>query len=269
MSPISPSAISSETDPPALPRPAANILAVASGKGGVGKTFFSVTLTHAIARIGKRALLFDGDLGTANIDIHLGLMPTRDLGGVMAGRLTLAQARVPFDAGGFDIIAGRSGSGGLASLSPARLAGLGADISALASDYDRVILDLGAGLDRTVRHLAGLAAVRLVVVTGEPTSLTDAYAFIKTTIIDDPHASLRIVVNQARSHAEGERTYNTLLKACESFLKLSPALAGVVRKDRKVGDTIRAQTPLLLKFPNADAAQDIVQIAQDLVLKKG
>src|ERR1700757_878509 len=89
------------------------IVAVASGKGGVGKTFLSITLSHAMARRAQRVLLFDGDLGLANIDIQLGLMPKYDLGSVIAGKLSLNQAAMKYDAGDFDVIAGRSGSGSL------------------------------------------------------------------------------------------------------------------------------------------------------------
>jgi flagellar biosynthesis protein FlhG len=252
-------------DEKAAPAPSPkNVIAVASGKGGVGKTFLSITLSHAIALHGHRTLLFDGDLGLANVDVQLGLMPNRDLGGVIAGRLTLNQAKTAFPVGGFDIIAGRSGAGSLAALAPSRLAVLGGDLAELARTYDFVVMDLGAGVDRMVRQLASAAGTRLVVVTAEPTSLTDAYAFIKVTITDDPTADLRIVVNQAKSQAEGERTYNTLLKACKSFLRFAPPLAGIVRRDRKVIESIRTQTPLLTRFPNAEAAADIDAIAVKL-----
>ena len=101
-------------------------------------------------------------------------------------------------------------------------------------------------------------------ITSEPTSLTDAYAFIKVTMGDDPKADLRVVVNQAKSTMEGERTYMTLLKACENFLRFSPPLAGVVRRDRKVVECIRTQTPLLSRFPSTEAAEDIRAIAARL-----
>jgi hypothetical protein len=93
-----------------------NVVAVASGKGGVGKTWFSITLAHALARAGHRTLLFDGDLGLANIDVQLGVAPYRDLGAVIAGKATMAQVVERYEDGGFDVVAGRSGSGNLASL---------------------------------------------------------------------------------------------------------------------------------------------------------
>jgi flagellar biosynthesis protein FlhG len=267
MSTPSPSPLAVET--PVAATRARNVVAVASGKGGVGKTFFAITLTHALAVRGLRALLFDGDLGLANVDVQLGLMPNRDLGGVIAGRLTLSQAKTPFAPGNFDVIAGRSGTGSLAALAPSRLALLGSDLAELARSYDQVIMDLGAGVDRMVRQLASHAGRRLVVITSEPTSLTDAYAFIKVTMGDDPKADLRVVVNQAKSIADGERTYSTLLKACENFLRFSPPLAGVIRRDRKVVECIRTQTPLFNRFPTTEAAEDIRAIAVRLTSPSG
>jgi flagellar biosynthesis protein FlhG len=242
-----------------------NIIAVASGKGGVGKTWFAITLAHALARLGRRTLLFDGDLGLANVDIQLGLMPKHDLGAVLAGRLTLNQAALPFEEGGFDIIAGRSGSGSLANIPPSRLQLLTDDLNLLAAAYDHVILDLGAGVERTVRQMAQNVGTCLVVTTDEPTSLTDAYAFIKVTHMERPGTNLRVVVNMANSAREGERTYNTLLKACEGFLKISPPLAGVVRRDNRVREAIRAQTSLLIRSPNSEAAADVEAIAKKLM----
>ena len=247
-----------------LPK-ADNLIAVASGKGGVGKTWFSVTLCHALSRMQQKVMLFDADLGLANVDIQLGLMPQRDLGGVLSGRLTLAQAKVRYDDGGFDIIAGRSGSGNLAQLPSNRLAGLGTELVRLCAAYDGVIMDLGAGLDRTVRMLAGRAGTCLVVTTPEPTSLTDAYAFIKVVLGADSGADIRVIVNAAESRSEGLRTYETLRKACEGFLRMTPPLAGIVRRDRKVAEAIRNQIPLMTRSPGSDAATDVERIADELM----
>lgn len=241
-----------------------NIIAVASGKGGVGKTWFSITLCQALARSGKKVLLFDADLGLANVDIQIGLMPQRDLSGVIAGRLSLAQSKVRYEDGGFDIIAGRSGAGNLAQLPQARLNSLGSDLVKLSQTYDHVVMDLGAGLDRTVRLLAMRAGQTLVVTTPEPTALTDAYAFIKVVMGADPKIDLRIVVNTADTRGEGQKTYETLRKACQNFLNVSPPLAGVIRRDRKVLEAIRQQTPLLTRSPGADAAEDVERIVRAL-----
>ncbi len=242
-----------------------NIFAIASGKGGVGKTWFSITLAHALTIAGRKSLLFDGDLGLANLDIQLGLMPKYDLGAVISGRMTLGQAVTAFGEGGFDVIAGRSGSGSLANLAASRVQMLCDDLAQLAGAYDAVVLDLGAGVDRTVRQLAHSSATCLVLATDEPTSLTDAYAFIKMIHAERPGGDIRIIVNVANSTKEGEKTYRTLLKACEGFLKISPPLLGIVRRDAKVREAIRSQKSLLTRYPNSEAALDVEAIARRLL----
>ncbi len=242
-----------------------NIIAVASGKGGVGKTWLSITLAHALARVGQRTLLFDGDLGLANVDVQLGVTPRRDLGSVIAGQVTMAQAVSRYDDGGFDILAGRSGSGSLASLPTGRLTSLRTDLHGLAQNYDWVVLDLGAGIERAVRILVGHSRTCLVVATDEPTSITDAYAFIKVTAMEHLADDIRIVVNMASGTRDGERTYGTLRKACREFLKIEPPLAGIVRRDDHVKDSIRRQTSLLTRHPNTEAALDVEAIAKQFV----
>ena len=243
-----------------------NITAIASGKGGVGKTWLSITLAHALARAEAKTLLFDGDLGLANLDIQLGLMPEQDLGSVIGGKLTLNQAVLNHDAYGFDIIAGLSGSGGLVNITANRLKMLGDDLKVLAAGYDQVLIDLGAGVEQTVQNLKSSAGQVIVVVTDEPTSLTDAYAFIKVTQTEIPGMGFQVVANIVNSMREGERTYNTLLKACEAFLKISPPLLGIIRRDAKVPEAIRSQTSILTRSPNSEAACDVEKIAKKLLI---
>jgi len=247
---------------PASPMLGRNIVTVASGKGGVGKTWFSVTLAHALARAGRHVLLFDGDLGLANVDLQLGLAPKGDLDSIIAQRIEIEDAVTHYKLGGFDIVAGRSGSGALAALPASHLVGLRDSLIALAGGYDTAIVDLAAGVEQSVRILSGAAAIRLVVTTDEPTALTDAYAFIKLTTQRSNAAATRIIVNMAASENEGRHTYATLSKACQSFLGITPALAGVVRRDRHVRETIRSQSPLLTRYPNCDAATDVETIAR-------
>jgi flagellar biosynthesis protein FlhG len=241
------------------------MIAVASGKGGVGKTWFAITLSHAFAKAGRKTLLFDGDLGLANVDIQLGLMPKHDLGAVVSGRMPLNQATTTYEEGGFDIVAGRSGSGNLAKVSAKSLNTLAEELILLSQAYDQVILDLGAGVERTVRNLTNSVDTILVITTDEPTAMTDAYAFIKISHMERPNLDIRVVINLANSIREGERTYNTILKACQGFLKFSPPLAGVIRRDNKVRESIRKQTSILVRYPNTEAANDVESIVKKLL----
>ena len=244
-----------------------NLIAIASGKGGVGKTWLSVTLSHLFARSGRSVLLFDGDIGLANVDVQLGITPQRDLGGVLSGRHTLKEAITHYAEGGFDIIAGRSGSASLATMPLEKLKIIADALCAMQNDYDFVIIDLGAGIEQHVQYLASIASRCLVVLTDEPTSLTDAYAFIKIAQSSKPAPEIGIVVNQAATQKEGDLTYNAINKACQNFLGISLPLMGVVRRDNKVKDSIRSQKSLLIKAPHSTAASDAALISIKMMQK--
>ena len=244
------------------------IYIMASGKGGVGKTWLSITLVHTLAQQGKKILLFDGDLGLANIDIQLGLTPSRDLGNVLAQQCSLKDAIMPHPSGQFDIIAGRSGCGSLSTLSPHRLNLLREEIKSLAQDYDMIFIDLGAGIGGTVRALSAIATEFIVVTTEEPTALTDAYAFIKLMSQTLPQAPLQVLINQAETTSTATQAYEIIKKVCERFLKITPAYLGSVRRDVRVRESIQSQTLILARHPNAPAGQDVQAIAQELAKKK-
>jgi flagellar biosynthesis protein FlhG len=243
-------------------------IAIASGKGGVGKTWLAITLSHALIRAGRKVLLFDADLGLANVDVQLGLAPVVDLGSVLSGRTDVGGAITRHKATGLDVLAGRSGSGALSDLPAETLELLLIRLRAELAMYDVVVLDLGAGVDRIVRRFALWCDRLLVVATDEPTSLTDAYAVLKLHTQNQPDGNVQIVVNQAQSAAAGQQTYATLRRACVAFLRREPPLAGVIRQDPKVRDAIRRQTSLLLRHPNCSAAQDVEALARTCLISR-
>ncbi len=245
--------------------PPGTLLAIASGKGGVGKTWFAITLAHALAARGRRILLVDADFGLANIDIQLGLMPEHDLATVLAGSIALADAVMRHEVG-FDIIPGRSGAQSLATLPVGVLEAVLASLRTLASGYDLVLLDLGSGLAPALRHLAARVDALLLVITEEPTSLTDGYAVLKLHAQDCSRPiPLHVVVNQATSPASGQRIFATIAQACRRYLATAPDLLGIIRRDDRVRDAIRRQTPLLRRHPATIAAQDIEAIAATIL----
>ncbi|MBL9012318.1 MAG: P-loop NTPase [Alphaproteobacteria bacterium] len=242
----------------------ASLIAVASGKGGVGKTFLAISLAQAFARQGQRTLLVDGDVGLANVDVQLGLQPRGDLLAVVSGAMDMAAAIAPCPAGGFDVLAGRSGSGALRGLGAREAALIAEGLGLVRAKYDRTVVDLAAGLDDMVLETAARCGRTLVVLTDEPTSLTDAYALIKVLSQRPAAPLMAIAVNAAADAAEGRRTYAALQNATQRFLGFAPPLAGVVRRDSHVREAIRSQTPFLTRYPASGAAADIAALAAAL-----
>lgn len=242
-----------------------NMVAVASSKSGVGKTWFSITLAQALSIHKQKVLLFDGDLGLANIGAQLGLSVELGLDDVISGNKSLNQIIHSYDRGHFDIIVGKDGTAGLMSMPIGRLQILGEDLSSISSNYDKLILDIGSGIVESSRILSGMAKTILVLCTDEPSSITEAYAFIRTISEQYPKSKIRVVVNQANSEREGYRTYDLLQKACNSFLKKTPELLGIIRRDTRVRDSIRNQSTIINRYPTSEAATDVMNIVGRLL----
>lgn len=254
-----------------------NLVVVASGKGGVGKTWFSITLAQAMAGYGNRVLLVDGDLGLANVDVQLAMSPVHDLASVVAGKISLTEAISTFSGGassaniintspqratlGFDVLAGRSGSGALDTLSRKQIETLCNDLIRTAILYDHLIVDLAAGMNSHMLPLFSRIGKALIVVTDDPTSITDAYAMIKFLATTYPDLDIRIVVNMADNRAQAEKTFGAVHRACEHFLQFTPKMAGYIIRDKHVTQSIRAQAPLLARYPQSEAAQQVQRIA--------
>lgn len=246
-------------------KPMGRITAVASGKGGVGKTFVSVSIARALAERGDRILLVDGDLGLANVDIQLGVQPDLNLGHVMNGEATLAEAVVRIaggaaNPGGFDLLPGSNGVAALANLAPRDVQRIAAGIQALSFSYDRVIVDLAAGIGHGVLKLAAEADEILLVALDEPSSLTDAYAFVKLLRGRRPKARIGVVANRVKNRAEAARVHTSFARACGTWLGFEPGNAGYIQEDSLVKAAMRAQALLSRHAPHAKALGDIAAV---------
>lgn len=247
-----------------------NSILITSGKGGVGKTWFSINLAHALGKHRKRVLLFDGDLGLANVDVQLDLQPEWDIGSVLKRKCTFEDAILNYKPTKnfqtpVDIISGRTYDGVFTSVSKAGILSLKNSLTVIAPKYDHMIMDLSAGLDQIIQEFSTFAQQCLVVVTDEPTSLSDAFAFIKVSNQRNPDLPLYIIVNKAESDVQGNDTYSRLVQACKHFLKTTPPLVGIIHRDRCVPDSILQKTPTLASHPTSRAAQDIESIALELI----
>jgi len=245
------------------------LTAIGSGKGGTGKTLAATALASALAQQGERVLLCDADLGLSNSTVHLGLESGGDLVGFLADRLTLDQAAVSVLAGdrnGFDLLAAPPGSGRLANLARGFADRLITKLR-LASAYDRVLLDLSAGVDAITIEFAARADETLLVLTADPASLTDAYAFVKLLLRQDGRRSGRkplALINMVDSEREAHRTRDALEKTCRSFLKVAPDYVGFVPRDHHAQTAIRQQRALVAYYPDAPSSRAFRAIARRL-----
>ena len=267
---MSTQALPSPSTPP-TPSPAAqHIMAVTSGKGGVGKTFISANLAAALARAGRRVLVLDADLGLANLDVVLNLYPKITLHDVFTGKSTLADAVLPAP-GGFHVLLAGSGMVEYSRMTPEVRDQLQKVIAEVAPKFDHVLLDTGAGISDVVLYTVSLAGDVLVVVTPEPTSLTDAYATIKVLATTQGRRKVNLLVNQTRKIGEGRAVRQQLQQVVDRYVNPSVGgtvlleLLGEVPSDPDVREAVQRRQLLLETFPGAPAAKALVAAASRLL----
>jgi len=250
-------------------KPLGKVLAVTSGKGGVGKTFVSANLAAALAKLGQRVLVLDADLGLANLDVVLNLYPKITLHDVFTGKAKLEEAiiRAP---GGFSVLLAGSGMVEYSRLTPEVRDDFLRIMNGLTPHYDVVLLDTGAGISDVVLFAVSLASEVLVVATPEPTSLTDAYATIKVLVGQQKRQTIRMVINQTARLGDGRAITVQLQQVLDRFVATDPARPiklvhmGDIPADPAVRQAIMRRQLLMQATPSCPAAMAISQLALKL-----
>ncbi len=236
------------------------VIAVTGGKGGVGKTTIAVNLAAAMVDLGRRPLLFDGDLGLANVDILLGLTPRHTLAHVIRGERTLDEILV--DTGrGFSVIPGGAGVAELARLGEAEHAGLVRSFSSLTHDFDTLIVDTAAGISPSVLHLAAASQHVLVTVCDDAASLADAYALVKVLSRNHGITRFHVVASMTRRPGSGRNLFDTLERVAARFLDVRLAYAGEIPQDEALRRAVRDQQPVVSAYPSSPSARALKLVA--------
>jgi flagellar biosynthesis protein FlhG len=243
-----------------------HIIAITSGKGGVGKTILTANLAAALARAGRRVLVMDADLGLANLDILLNLQPKATLHDVLGGAAALEEVIIAAPCG-FSVLPAASGVAGYGQLSAALRERMGALLERVARDYDWLLIDTGAGIADLVQQAAMQADELLLVSTPEPTALADAYATIKVLSAVRRLGRVHLVINQVRRAGEGLTLTRQMQQVVDRFLASaeapSPQLGflGEIPHDAAVADSVRSRRLLQESAPGSAVALAISGIA--------
>lgn len=237
------------------------VITVTSGKGGVGKSNLTLSLALALVSLGRRVLVWDADLGLANIDVLLGLKTTATIHDLLSGAKTLPEIIVS-GPGGLKIMPAASGILELGELSEGQKQRLLSEFDEWPEELDFLLIDTAAGIGANVIYFNLAAQERIVVLTAEPTSITDAYALIKVLATRYQQTNFHILPNQVASEKEGKGVFGLLASVADRHLSVSLRLLGCVPRDPAVPAAVRAQSPFFLASPKGEASRQILEIAR-------
>lgn len=236
------------------------ILTVSSGKGGVGKSNFTLNFALALKSLGRKVLLFDADIGMANIDVLMGVRPRYNLYHLLKGEKDISEI-IELGTNSLPFIAGGSGLADLFALSEADLNYFTAQIEGISEGMDYIIFDTGAGLSKETLKFIAAADECLVVTTPEPTAITDAYALIKVVHGLEEDVSFRLVINRVTGDREARQVADKISLVAQRFLDMDIPTLGYVSDDAHVMQAVKRQVPFSIAFPGCPAARDIQRLA--------
>ena len=240
------------------------VIAIASGKGGVGKTNLAVNLGIALMKLGTRVLLVDADLGLANIDVMLGLVPKFNLGQVITGQKSIDDV-ITNGPLGLRIVASGSADYKMANLSDRSLEFCLQQLNELEKNTDIMLIDTGAGISRNVLKFVLAAGEVIIVTTPEPTAITDAYGIIKVIASADKNTPIWVVVNMIRDENEGNQVMERLSTVSRRFLGIELTSIGFIPMDPMVSKAVKEQQPFIIGRPRTAASEHVLAIARNLV----
>ncbi len=240
------------------------VIAITSGKGGVGKTYVVVNLAIALQRAGKRVAILDGDFGLANVDVQLGLTPKYHLGHVIEGVQTLRSIMVTGPEG-IHIIPASSGIQELATMGERRRQTILGQLNDLLREYDFILIDTAAGISDNVIRMLNVSRRVVVVCAPEPTAIVDAYALIKVLMRRDKGKEVLLLVNSVQGSLEAEEVHKQLSNVVERFLGCKLGYLGSIPRDTRVAESVRRQKPVLISYPKAVVSRNILKIAETLM----
>lgn len=252
--------VSREVEPVEKEKPVhkAKIITVTSGKGGVGKSNFVVNLGIALQKQGKKVLIFDADIGMGNDDVLMGVYPKYTIFDVLKGKDI--KDIVVEGAYGIKLLAGGSGINQVEDLQPHERTLFLNKIESL-TEFDYILMDTGAGINRSVLAFIACSDELVIITTPEPTSITDAYSLVKATDHFKLKEKAHLVVNKSFTKQEGEQTYAKFKRAVNRFLKVEMNYLGCILDDKKLVMGVREQTPFVVSYPNSEASKSIEEIA--------
>lgn len=243
-----------------LPR----VIAVTSGKGGVGKTNITINLALALIQLDQRVAILDGDLGLANADVVLGMYPEYNLWHVLKGEKKLREI-VMEGPKGLGIIAGGSGIYELANINQLGVKKIFSSLKQIDKLYDFILIDTGAGLHSSVVSILLTVDEILIIATPEPASIADAYGLIKTIVSHKQYPKITVLPNMVNSPKEGKLTWHKINVVTKQFLNFEVHYGGAIFRDPKVLKSVNDQQPFILTYPVSSASRSIAEVAKILL----